>query len=74
MGVVDLSFVLLIAGLLVGGLVLVCVSVWRLQLLLVGCGGCLVAGVGSILRAAGLMGAVFADGVDLLHGVVGSVV
>lgn len=38
MGVVGLSFVLLIAGLLVGGLVLVCVSVWHLQLLLVGCG------------------------------------
>lgn len=32
------------------------------------------AGVGSILRAAGFMGAVFADGVGLLHGVVGSVV
>lgn len=38
MGVVDLSFVLPIAGLLVGDLVLVCVSVWWLRLLLVGCG------------------------------------
>lgn len=31
-------------------------------------------GVVSILRAAGFRGAVFADGVGLVHGVVGSVV